>query len=92
MDVKGARAFLSGYGKSYSQLSAEDRDRMKRWYGVSSAADLERAPQKRMSKAKPPQKRMSKAKPPQKHVKARELVDRACRNKHLPAFLRKRYC
>lgn len=91
-NVAGARAFLSGYGKSYSQLSADDRDRLARWYGITSASDLERSTkQKRMSKAPEKQKRMSKA-PAAKKVKAHELVDRACKNKHLPAFLRKRYC
>ena len=39
---------------------------------------------KRMPKALP----ASKVKP----VRAHQLVDAACKNKHLPAFLRKRYC
>jgi len=104
-NVAGARAFLSGYGKSYSQLDAEGRERLARWYGIHSAADIE-GPAKRLTvrrqaeaehlskmerqrMRKAPKKRAKKA--PVKKVRAHEIVDAACKNRHLPSFLRKRY-
>ncbi len=83
----------------------KDDDEYRRSYGVTSYSQFSKgvmaavgggerkapAKQKRTSKYPKKQKRMSKA-PPVKKVRAHQIVDAACKNRHLPAFLRKRYC
>lgn len=98
------RSELSEYIRSDWE---KDDDEYRRSYGVTSYSQFKagvmaavgggevKAPKRstnRKAKTKRPSAKAWNAQKPVKKIRAHQIVDAACKNKHLPAFLRRRYC
>ena len=85
----------------------KDEDEYRGSYGVTSYSQFKagvmaavgggevKAPKRPTTRKAKPSKKSAKAwnaQKPVKKIKAHQIVDAACRNKHLPAWLKRRYC